>query len=78
MTRKDLRIEVLEDLLQQLLDIIDTALRSPNSLDILDATLIGSLGAIDTAVRRLDDIRNAQQSEAVILDLIRPTTEAQS
>jgi len=78
MTHKDLRIEVLEDLLQQLLDIIDTALRSPNSLDILDATLIGSLGAIDTAVRRLDDIRNAQQSEAVILDLIRPTTEAQS
>jgi len=78
MTRKDLRVEVLEDLLQQLLDIIDTALRSPNSLDILDATLIGSLGAIDTAVRRLDDIRNAQQSEAVILDLIRPTTEAQS
>lgn len=77
MTRKDLRIEVLEDLLQQLLDIIDTALRSPNSLDILDATLIGSLGAIDTAVRRLDDIRNAQQSEAVILDLIRPTTEAE-
>lgn len=76
MTRKDLRIEVLEDLLQQLLDIIDTALRSPNSLDILDATLIGSLGAIDTAVRRLDDIRNAQQSEAVILDLIRPTMEA--
>jgi len=78
MTRKDLRVEVLEDLLQQPLDIIDTALRSPNSLDILDATLIGSLGAIDTAVRRLDDIRNAQQSEAVILDLIRPTTEAQS
>lgn len=77
MTRKDLRVEVLEELLQQLLDIIDTALRSPNSLDILDATLIGSLGAIDTAVRRLDDIRNAQQSEAVILDLIRPTTEAQ-
>lgn len=77
MTRKDLRIEVLEDLLQQLLDIIDTALRSPNSLDILDATLIGSLGAIDTAVRRLDDIRNAQQSEAVILDLIRPTVEAE-
>lgn len=77
MTRKDLRIEVLEDLLQQLLDIIDTALRSPNSLDILDATLIGSLGAIDTAVRRLDDIRNAQQSEAVILDLIRPTIEAE-
>jgi len=77
MTRKDLRIEVLEDLLQQLLDIIDTALRSPNSLDILDATLIGSLGAIDTAVRRLDDIRNAQQSEAVILDLIRPTMEAE-
>jgi len=77
MTRKDLRVEVLEDLLQQLLDIIDTALRSPNSLDILDATLIGSLGAIDTAVRRLDDIRNAQQSEAVILDLIRPTMEAE-
>ena len=77
MTRKDLRVEVLEDLLQQLLDIIDTALRSPNSLDILDATLIGSLGAIDTAVRRLDDIRNAQQSEAVILDLIRPTIEAE-
>ena len=77
MTRKDLRIEVLEDLLQQLLDIIDTALRSPNTLDILDATLIGSLGAIDTAVRRLDDIRNAQQSEAVILDLIRPTMEAE-
>ena len=77
MTRKDLRIEVLEDLLQQLLDIIDTALRSPNSLETLDATLIGSLGAIDTAVRRLDDIRNAQQSEAVILDLIRPTMEAE-
>ena len=77
MTRKDLRVEVLEDLLQQLLDIIDTALRAPNSLDILDATLIGSLGAIDTAVRRLDDIRNAQQSEAVILDLIRPTMEAE-